>query len=678
MTICKNCQTSLSQGARFCPECGEKVSIFCTSCGASITLGATFCGECGEKIAGGAEPFHAERGDGASISLGVYPSSLSPLKMAIDSIVATGPDREKEYSLCIKFQVGNNSQSTYSSIFISAQIYNSEGFIIQESKEDFDEEIEAGDSAEFETYISSVKAGLLGDSPEGLKVVLNAYATELEAIKLSTVQLPSNHYEVVSLGLESDSKNLELVSGSVWIAPVWDESDPTVVARVCIQNKTTSYIPKAKLTLDVLDKGERSVNDRDSYEELVPGGFVSINVECQIPEKKADGCFADITLSLARQVAAGNTQSSGVEIEASDDEDEEDEDESGSKRIYIKTEPGGKIVFGKLDDEQTDLLLRAIESEDMPEELLDLRSNSDSNFREYEGVINSGEDGDAGNEGIIEIDSDGPVELPKDSGGDYEDGAYLVYLSLSKVSIEFEFEPSDGKFDSDKFTEISVPIDLPDFIEHDLYGHPSFNVVTGYQYDDEYIEEYDGDLVDRGYDDLTAFILVKDGEPTLVYKNYNGEESWNGFESSENTDEAGDKKSIEQVLTELYDDNLHLFQKGYFQVQYKGNDFKVYQEDGSYSGSFLTLIHHILYYEKLYEDYFSQDTAKLAARVIKNSPDLPPAFEDESETDNFDELIYDATQFTYEYMKDHKLYCEEMNDWIESTEQDWALLKRSK
>ena len=121
------------------------------------------------------------------------------------------------------------------------------------------------------------------------------------------------------------------------------------------------------------------------------------------------------------------------------------------KRIYIKTEPGGKIVFGKLDDEQTDLLLKAIQSEDMPEELLDLRSNSSSDFREYEGVINSGEDGDAGNEGIIEIDSDGPVELPKDSGGDYEDGAYLVYLSLSKVSIEFEFEPSDGKFNSDKF-----------------------------------------------------------------------------------------------------------------------------------------------------------------------------------------------------------------------------------
>ena len=677
MSNCKKCKTSLSQDANFCPECGEKVNVFCTSCGTSISASASFCGECGEKVAVTSSPTHSDVNSDSQMALNPYPSCLSPLKVMIDSVTATGPDREKEYSLCIKFQVSNNSKSTYSSIYISTQIFNSEGFIIEEGKEDFDEEIESGDSAEFETYVNSIKAGLLGNSPEGLKVVLNAYATELDDVKLSKVQLPNIHHEIVSLALEAESSEIKLISGSVWKSPVWEEDDPSIVARVCIQNKTKSYIPKAKLTLDVLDKGKHSLNDRDSYEELVAGGVVAIEVECEIPNQKANGCMADIKLSLFRQIASGYTQSSDIEIEASDEEDE-DEDDSGSKRIYIKTEPGGKIVFGKLDDEQTDLLLKAIESEDMPEELLDLRSNSGSDFREYEGVINSGEDGDAGNEGIIEIDADGPVELPKDSGGDYEDGAYLVYLSLSKVSIEFEFEPSDGKFDSDKFTEISVPIDLPDFIEHDLYGHPSFNIVTGYQYDGEYIEEYDGDLVDRGYDDLTAFILVKGGEPTLVYKNYNGEESWDGSESNERAHVVGDKKSIEQVLTELYDDNLNLFKKGYFQVQYRGNDFKVYQEDGSYSGSFLTLIHHILHYEKLYEDYFSEDTVKLAARVIKNSPDLPPAFEDESETDTFDEFIYDATQFTYEYMKNHNLYCEEMNDWIESTEQDWEPLKRSK
>ena len=138
------------------------------------------------------------------------------------------------------------------------------------------------------------------------------------------------------------------------------------------------------------------------------------------------------------------------------------------------------------------------------------------------------------------------------------------------------------------------------------------------------------------------------------------------------------KKTIEEVLTVLYDNNLHLFKKGYFQVQYKSNDFRVYQVDGSYEGSFLTLIHYILFYEKLYEDYFSAKSVKLAVRVIKNEPGLPPAFDNERDNDNFDEFVFDATKFTYQYMKDHKLYCEEMNDWIENTDQDWKLLKKSK
>ena len=678
MSQCKNCKTFLSEDAKFCPECGENINIFCTSCGGSISASASFCGECGEKVTAAVELVSAKGVNSQSISLRAHLGGLLPLQVNIGSVAVTGPDREKEYSLCVKFKVTNDSDLSYSSIYVSTQIFNSHGQIIREDKDEFDEEVEVGDSAKFETYINSVKAALLGSNPGGLKVLLNVYATHLENLKFTTIQVPPNNYEVIAMGLESDAETIELVSCGVWKAPDWDDEgdqDPSVFSRICIQNKSKSYIPKAKLTLDVLDKGERSVGDRDNYEELVPGGFLNLEVDCQIPRRKVDGCYADLTLGLYRQVAVGNAQSSEVTIEAGEEEDEE---ESGSKRIYIKTEPGGKIVFGKLDDEQTDLLLKAIELEEMPEELFDLRSNSGGEFREYEGVINSGEEGDAGNEGIIEIESDGPVTLPKNSDDDYEDGAYLVYLSLSKVSIEFEFEPSDGKFDSDKFTEVSVPIDLPDFIEHDLYGHPSFNVVTGYQYDGEYIEEYDGDLVDRGYDDLTAFILVKDGQPTLVYKNYNGEESWDVNESNEGVDEVGDKKSIEQVLTELYDDNLHLFQKGYFQVQYKGNDFKVYQEDGSYSGSFLTLIHHILFYEKLYEDYFSEDTVKLVARVIKNSPDLPPAFEDESENDYFDELIFEATQFTYEYMRDHKLYCEEMNNWIESTEQDWDPLRSIK
>jgi hypothetical protein len=148
--------------------------------------------------------------------------------------------------------------------------------------------------------------------------------------------------------------------------------------------------------------------------------------------------------------------------------------------------------------------------------------------------------------------------------------------------------------------------------------------------------------------------------------------------STDAAPEAIEKKSVEQALTELYDDNLHLFKKGYFHVHYKDNDFSVYQADGSYEGSFLTLIHYVLFHEKLYEDCFSAKSVKLAARVMKIEPDLPPNFDDDADTDRFDGFVHDATEFTYNYMKEHKLYCEEMNEWIENTEQDWKPLKKSK
>jgi len=147
---------------------------------------------------------------------------------------------------------------------------------------------------------------------------------------------------------------------------------------------------------------------------------------------------------------------------------------------------------------------------------------------------------------------------------------------------------------------------------------------------------------------------------------------------SETNIEPIEKKSIEKILASLYEDNHNFFRKGCFQIPYKGKRFKVFQADGSYEGSFLTLIHYILYHEKLYSHYFPRKTVTLAGRVIENQPNLPPAFNDDKSMDLFDELVFDATEFTYQYMKDHKLYCEEMNKWIENVGCDWEPLKKVK
>ena len=197
------------------------------------------------------------------------------------------------------------------------------------------------------------------------------------------------------------------------------------------------------------------------------------------------------------------------------------------KQIYIKTEPGGRITFGALDSEQISLLKKSLEAQDLDSELDELSFNSSGVLDECEGVINSGDEGDFGNEGKIVFDRNLPRLGPKDDSdsNSFSDGVYVVIMRLSKCSIEFEFTVNDD-FDEDKFEEVSVPVILPENVVHGLYGHPNFNLISDFRYGGEPIDEYDREVVDRGYDDQLTFFVIKDGESTIVYSNFNGDESW--------------------------------------------------------------------------------------------------------------------------------------------------------
>lgn len=49
MIVCPECGNTVAKG-KFCPECGHKFVTACPKCGASVTSGAKFCLECGEKL----------------------------------------------------------------------------------------------------------------------------------------------------------------------------------------------------------------------------------------------------------------------------------------------------------------------------------------------------------------------------------------------------------------------------------------------------------------------------------------------------------------------------------------------------------------------------------------------------------------------------------------------------
>jgi hypothetical protein len=198
------------------------------------------------------------------------------------------------------------------------------------------------------------------------------------------------------------------------------------------------------------------------------------------------------------------------------------------KKIYIKTEPGGSIVFGRINSNYEKTIKNSIKNKLMDNEIFDLKT--DDHFLNFEGVFNTGTEGQTGNIGKIIYDAAGPVEFPKENIGKLINGFYLIWISLSKVSVEFEFKINDNlKFNKNNFSERSVKINLPEIIKHDKYGPLTFNIVTGYFYNDIEIDEYyDTELIDRGYDSTFLLVQVKNNIPNIVYRNIDGDEYWDG------------------------------------------------------------------------------------------------------------------------------------------------------
>lgn len=47
---CPSCNAVVREGAKFCDNCGAKMSLACEKCGATLRLGAKFCDNCGAPV----------------------------------------------------------------------------------------------------------------------------------------------------------------------------------------------------------------------------------------------------------------------------------------------------------------------------------------------------------------------------------------------------------------------------------------------------------------------------------------------------------------------------------------------------------------------------------------------------------------------------------------------------
>lgn len=547
---CAQCGFDNSSSSKFCSNCGEKLEANCKACGAVVQANSKFCAECGARIL---EEVTIKTPTCIELS---NDSAFHNIEVQITSVLAKGPDSDQDYSIDISFAVVNNGSESISFLSVTTQVLNSVGLVVADTLDSYEEEIAPSNSGEFQTSIWSVKKDLLGVRPEAAKVIVSVIAAAGEKTEIFRDKMFLGEFDVVPVLFSNSLGKVELLAGSYWQTRPDDDNDTYIESRVLLQNMTSDFFPQAKLYTEVLDRNGELLDSSDNYQELVAKGVVCLSTSSRFQVKDLQGSSISLYIQMLKMcgMGVGMAENAKLVVVENGESDDDVESSEGSKRIYVKTEPGGRIIFGRLSREQEEQLKVALVSKVLPEDLIDLRFNSSGDLREYEGVFNQGAEGDFGNEGTIVLDEDGPIEIPRDSSGKYKDGCYFVYMSLSKVSIEFEFSPSDGEFDPAKFEEVSVPVILPDSINHELYGHPDYNVVIDYRYDGHSIDEYSRELVDRGYDDQINFVIVKNGVPTIVYKNYNGEESWpdnRALSSIDAEDKAGYANLLERFAAEF-------------------------------------------------------------------------------------------------------------------------------
>jgi len=192
--------------------------------------------------------------------------------------------------------------------------------------------------------------------------------------------------------------------------------------------------------------------------------------------------------------------------------------------IYLKTEPAGEVGYGKLSDDNIKIIKNLNKNNDLKDS--QFVSSYFNYFQQSAfGVFSSLEDDIDGE--IPEYKCVERITLPVGNRNNiYEDGWYLVATSLSKCSIEFNFEPEGGEFDIKKFL-IEYKYFYFSFFEDDLYGELNFNVISDFKYNNLIIEEYEHELVDRGFDKEVTIFEVVEGSINMYYKNRNySKEIW--------------------------------------------------------------------------------------------------------------------------------------------------------
>ena len=192
------------------------------------------------------------------------------------------------------------------------------GQIIDETQDTHEQTVAAGESAEFETYIGSVKEKALGHNPEKASVLLSVVASRVAMQKLGEFDVPEEFFEVVQLTPCRLGNVLQLVSGSFWKTKPDSDKDCRLEARALVQNLTAQHLYEVKLSAEVTDKSGSEITDAGNSHDVKPGDIYVISGSGYAKEKKYKGATISLALRAYIPAASGLCHRAGLEITEAD------------------------------------------------------------------------------------------------------------------------------------------------------------------------------------------------------------------------------------------------------------------------------------------------------------------------------------------------------------------------
>lgn len=200
--------------------------------------------------------------------------------------------------------------------------------------------------------------------------------------------------------------------------------------------------------------------------------------------------------------------------------------------FFLESEPAGEICVGELFSEDIELLKKLYKTDKMIDSVFLNEPFSYTSICHINGVFTDLDGGEFSRNisptytlyKELSLDN-----LNEDDDIDEEERFFLIYTSLTKQSIGFDY---DGKIDDEsKLVVEYISFDF-DYIKTYLYGYLVGNIITSISYDDEVIEEFnDAELLEGS--DLTReiYILQKKGSnSSIIYSNVDyDDEKWGEF-----------------------------------------------------------------------------------------------------------------------------------------------------